>query len=498
MAFGFGRNQPYTDATVTGGANWEHEQKHKTQQREQEEFVEGAKKKEEPSIMDRMKGRTKKAFKSLEDNNIDAIGKFFGVKRGTPEYYAYARLVEGAKETHSIQRINEIIRGLFWVSYVGMTLSFIVKIWGIDLDFAYQLPEKYNAIPEFIRWFIVSILGGAIVYGSHKLSIGFFNKNNALSARIVIILIWGLLMGAGLYFDYRAVTLKAQTNNNKKKEKALQSSTHTNSVIARQLQNQINSLENRKQQIEKTISITQESLKTIRDSIKEYDEVIQNYAKKKKHTKSEWHSMYEAKKQIKSLKEEEQFKLNTITHKQELLDQIDTKIAEKTREYKKELQKIDKEFTAKADGDATLLFGFVLVVELLANATLIGRFIEDANIKQAKSSLEEIKTARNKWASILQEVEELKGEMFEGMRKQIELSAEEMKSLNGASQIYGQAMIAHIAESAEHNAQLTEQLSEVAKDAIKSIFLDISNRQKEQEIRALKTVIRKQGGINIE
>jgi hypothetical protein len=437
------------------------------------------------SVVDSLKYKYKNKVNKLRSSNEDdPITKRLGLSADDPEAHQWREVVKEAKEMHSIRNIRVIVRWLGIVGWVASILTVLVAMWGVELDFSNQFKESYATWGDGVRYSIAFFIAVIIIGGGHLFSIGWFNKDNSIKAKMVLITLFFLFVGAGLYFESRAVTYMTKANQEDKKAEALKDGSYTNSIIAQRLQKQIDGLERQKKQLEESIAQFQMDLQSIQNSKTLNQDVIDTYNSRKRHPRAETRNFYNAMNQIKKLEVREKGKLEVIERYQNEVSKIDEKIAMKTIALKKELKELDSEFKKNAHNDYLLIFGFIVILEVASYGKLLGNFLLHVNaVKMGVDEWDKIESEINTLEAMLGKMRGAKRRLYSFYGDQMEATNQELEVLRYRSEIDTQVALNQMSQQAETYGRIQHQMSELADIATKqigdSVALAIEKKKRE-------------------
>lgn len=161
------------------------------------------------------------------ENSIpqDDVERLTGIKAGTEEHAETTKLLDSLKEVNSTKRVNSKIYLIKLMGWVGLALSVVVKLWAMNYDLNYHLPNLHLLIGElglaFLGFFIVMI----VLLMTHVLSDGIVNNKWRKIPRFALTI--GAMVGlmASIFIDYRAIDNYTKTMMDNKKTEVLGNNT---------------------------------------------------------------------------------------------------------------------------------------------------------------------------------------------------------------------------------------------------------------------------------
>jgi len=436
------------------------------------------------SVVDSLKYKYKNKVNKLKSGDEDPIIKRFGLSPDDSEVHQWREVVREAKDMHSIEKIRIIVRWLGIVGWVASFLTVLVAMWGVELDFSNQFKTTYATWGDGVRYSIAFFTAIIIIGGGHLFSIGWFNKDNSAKAKAVLIALFFIFVGAGLYFESRAVTYMTKANQKDKKAEALKDASHTNSIIAQRLQKQIEGLENSKKQLEDSIKRKENEISGYTTSISQNQDVIDAYARKKKPSRRDTTNYYNAKNNIKNLEAKIATRQKRIDLERDKIDEIEDKIAQKTLALKEELKELDSDFEKNAHNDYLLIFGFIVILEIASYGKLLGNFLLHVNaVKVGIEEWNNIESEINTIEAMLSKMRGAKRRLYGFYGDQMEATNQELEVLRYRSEIDTQVALNQMSQQAETYGRIQHQMSELADIATKqigdSVALAIEKKKRE-------------------
>jgi hypothetical protein len=349
----------------------------------------------------------------------------------------------------------------------------------------------------FFSWnvFVTTIIVGV----AHSSLYVLLNRKLLKVPRFIFVVLLMVSFIGGVYFDYRATSNYTKTLMDDKKNNMLKEGVDTSVVTASNTKKQIDTLRAKIDRLEKINSNNQNRIAEIDKKIDIYDSIITAYAKKKKHTKTDWLNKRTAEKNKRSAKEDKERIQGVIDKNEESIKSIQAQITALTGNLKGELETLDKKMSHEQFNRLMFLFIIIFVLEFLSYLPFIMDFVIKKSIDKSKISeqeIEEIKSIADSGAVMKDAVTKLKIDLTQSVAKDMELNRVSLQAMRENAHIANMTNIATTIDTTNNMALVGKVTSDIVKKASKGIVQSYESQALKEVNKVMQEEIHELSHLN--